>query len=59
MCTVLSLNLLKSAAQAILGSGHFGWFDQEVAFEVGSRGQGQGGEEQGAGSRGRGAMGGR
>ena len=41
MCTVLSLNLLKSAAQAILGSGHFGWFDQEVAFEVGSRGQGQ------------------
>ncbi|MEW5318605.1 MAG: hypothetical protein WDW38_009815 [Sanguina aurantia] len=35
MCAVLTMNLSKSATKALLGQGHFGWFDKDVAFEVG------------------------
>ena len=35
MCATLALNLSKSAGAALFGEGHFGWFDSEVAFEVG------------------------
>lgn len=34
MCAVLTMNLSKSATKALLGQGHFGWFDKDVAFEV-------------------------
>lgn len=34
-CATLALNLSKSLGAAITGRGHFGWFDKEVAFEVG------------------------
>ncbi|GAX85776.1 hypothetical protein CEUSTIGMA_g13191.t1 [Chlamydomonas eustigma] len=34
MCATLALNISKSALKAFTGSGQFGWFDQEVAFEV-------------------------
>ena len=34
MCSVLTLNLSRSAGKALLGQGSFGWFDKEVAFEV-------------------------
>ncbi|PNW78323.1 hypothetical protein CHLRE_09g402051v5 [Chlamydomonas reinhardtii] len=33
MCSVLTLNLSRSAGKALLGQGSFGWFDKEVAFE--------------------------
>ena len=35
MCSVLSLNLFRSAGKAVLGQGHFGWFNSDVTFEVG------------------------
>jgi hypothetical protein len=38
MCSVLSLNLCRSAGKALLGKGHFGWFDSDVTFEVRGRG---------------------
>jgi chloride channel 7 len=34
MMATLALNLSKSAGKWLLGYGNFGWFDQEVAFEV-------------------------
>ncbi len=35
MCSILTLNLSRSAGKALLGKGSFGWFDKEVTFEVG------------------------
>lgn len=34
MCSILTLNLSRSAGKALLGKGSFGWFDKEVTFEV-------------------------
>ena len=42
MCATLTLNISKSALRALMGGGHFGWFDQEVAFEVRNQ-EGRGG----------------
>ena len=39
MCATLTLNISKSALRALMGGGHFGWFDQEVAFEVRNQGE--------------------
>lgn len=35
MCAALTLNLLRSAGRALLHSGVFGWFDEDVVFEAG------------------------
>lgn len=34
MVATLSLNVIRSAGKALVGRGSFGWFDNEVAFEV-------------------------
>jgi hypothetical protein len=34
-CATLTLNLLRSAGKALLHSGVFGWFNEEVVFEAG------------------------
>jgi chloride channel 7 len=35
MCSVASLNLLRSVGRALLHTGAFGWFSQDVVFEAG------------------------
>lgn len=37
MVATLSLNVVRSAGKALVGRGAFGWFDNEVAFEVGGQ----------------------
>lgn len=35
MCATLTLNLSRSAGKALIHSGSFGWFNQDIAFEAG------------------------